>query len=45
MRETVPGEELDKAYSTIATLTAMLDRELSIIDGLSEGEVRVTREE
>jgi hypothetical protein len=45
MRETVPREELDKAYSTIATLTAMLDSEPSIIERLSEGEVRVTREE
>ena len=45
VQETVPREELDKAYATIATLTAMLDRELSIIERLSEGEVRVTREE
>lgn len=45
VRETVPREELDKAYATIATLTAMLDRELSIIERLSEGELRVTREE
>ena len=28
--EVVPREELDKAYTTIATLTAMLDRELSL---------------
>jgi len=45
VRETVPKEELDKAYVTIATLTAMLDKELSIIEKLSEGEVQVTREE
>ena len=44
-QEVVPREELDKAYATIATLTAMLDKELSIIEKLSEGEVRVTREE
>lgn len=44
-QEVVPREELDKAYVTIATLTAMLDKELSIIEKLSEGEVRVTREE
>ena len=43
--EVVPREELDKAYATIATFTAMLDRELSIIEKLSEGEARVTREE